>query len=68
MKEQYIIFLKMKIYKKPIKLVIKINNKIKIPNNVLYIQIDAAFEPMWENKKGVENKIFLSIMRVGVDE
>ncbi|KAF0850076.1 Mbov_0401 family ICE element transposase-like protein [Spiroplasma poulsonii] len=46
----------------------KNNNKIKIPNNVLYIQIDGAFEPMWENKKRVENKIFLSTMHVGVDE
>ncbi len=25
----------------------KNNNKIKIPNNVLYIQFDGAFEPMW---------------------
>ncbi len=46
----------------------KNNNKIKIPNNVLYIQIDGVFEPMWENKKRVENKIFLSTMHVGVDE
>lgn len=46
----------------------KNNNKIKIPNNVLYIQIDGAFEPMRENKKKVENKIFLSTMHVGVDE
>ena len=46
----------------------KNNNKIKIPNNVLYIQIDGAFEPMWENKKRVENKIFLSTMHVGIDE
>ncbi|QIA68931.1 hypothetical protein [Spiroplasma citri] len=46
----------------------KNNNKIKIPNNILYIQIDGAFEPMWENKKRVENKIFLATMHVGVDE
>ncbi|WP_148108865.1 hypothetical protein, partial [Spiroplasma endosymbiont of Megaselia nigra] len=46
----------------------KNNNKIKIPNNVLYIQIDGAFVPMRENKKRVENKIFLSTMHVGVDE
>ncbi|WP_348736864.1 Mbov_0401 family ICE element transposase-like protein [Spiroplasma endosymbiont of Ammophila pubescens] len=46
----------------------KNNNKIKIPNNVLYIQIDGAFKPMWENKKRVENKIFASTMHVGVDE
>ncbi|MBW3057984.1 MAG: hypothetical protein CXB60_10120 [Spiroplasma poulsonii] len=46
----------------------KNNNKIKIPNNVLYIQIDGAFEPMWENKKRVENKIFASTMHIGVDE
>ncbi|WP_419335311.1 Mbov_0401 family ICE element transposase-like protein [Spiroplasma endosymbiont of Sarcophaga variegata] len=46
----------------------KNNNKIKIPNNVLYIQIDGAFEPMRENKKRVENKIFLATMHVGVDE
>ncbi|WP_422397320.1 Mbov_0401 family ICE element transposase-like protein [Spiroplasma endosymbiont of Sarcophaga carnaria] len=46
----------------------KNNNKIKIPNNVLYIQIDGAFEPMRENKKRVENKIFLATMHVGVDK
>ncbi|RUP74925.1 hypothetical protein D6D54_09220, partial [Spiroplasma poulsonii] len=46
----------------------KNNNKIKIPNNVLYIQIDGAFEPMRENKKRVENKIFLATMHVGIDE
>ncbi|WP_338989617.1 hypothetical protein [Spiroplasma endosymbiont of Seladonia tumulorum] len=45
----------------------KNSNKIKIPNNVLYIQIDRAFEPMRENKK-IENKIFLATMHVGVDE
>ncbi|APE74629.1 UPF0236 family transposase-like protein [Spiroplasma citri] len=36
----------------------KNNNKIKIPNNVLYIQIDGAFVPMRENKKRIEKKIF----------
>ncbi len=46
----------------------KNNNKIKITNNFLYIQIDGAFEPMRENKKKVENKIFLSTMNVGVGE
>ncbi|WP_338989852.1 hypothetical protein [Spiroplasma endosymbiont of Seladonia tumulorum] len=46
----------------------KNNNKIKITNNVLYIQVDGAFVPMRENKKRVENKIFLSTMHVGVDE
>lgn len=46
----------------------KNNNKIKILNNVLYIQIDGACEPMRENKKRVENKIFLSTMHVGVDK
>lgn len=46
----------------------KNNNKIKIPNNILYIQIDGAFEPMRENKKRVENKIFLATMHIGVDE
>jgi hypothetical protein len=46
----------------------KNNNKIKIPNNILYIQIDGAFEPMRENKKRVENKIFASTMHVGIDK
>ncbi|WP_348735721.1 UPF0236 family transposase-like protein [Spiroplasma endosymbiont of Ammophila pubescens] len=35
----------------------KNNNKIKIPNNVLYIQIDGAFKPMRENKKKKKLKI-----------
>ncbi|ALA97070.1 hypothetical protein SKUN_00146 [Spiroplasma kunkelii CR2-3x] len=46
----------------------KNNNKIKIPNNVLYIQIDGAFVPMRENKKRVEKKIFFSTMHIGIDE
>lgn len=46
----------------------KNNNKIKIPNNVLYIQIDGAFEPMWENKKRVEKNILFSTIHVGTDE
>ncbi|GAA6238795.1 MAG: hypothetical protein SPLM_09100 [Spiroplasma phoeniceum] len=45
----------------------KNNNKIKIPNNVLYIQIDGAFVPMWENKRRVEKKIFFSTMNIGID-
>ncbi|ALA98049.1 hypothetical protein SKUN_001163 [Spiroplasma kunkelii CR2-3x] len=46
----------------------KNNNKIKITNNVLYIQIDGAFVPMRENKKRVEKKIFFSTMNIGIDE
>ncbi|ALA98281.1 hypothetical protein SKUN_001417 [Spiroplasma kunkelii CR2-3x] len=46
----------------------KNNNKIKITNNVLYIQIDGAFVPMLENKKRVEKKIFFSTMNIGIDE
>ncbi|AXF96761.1 hypothetical protein [Spiroplasma phoeniceum] len=46
----------------------KNNNKIKIINNFLYIQIDCAFVPMWENKKRVEKKIFFSTMHIGIDE
>ncbi|QJU62498.1 hypothetical protein HHA36_03450 [Spiroplasma citri] len=45
----------------------KNNNKIKIPNNVLYIQIDGAFVPMRENKKRIEKKIFFSTMHIGID-
>ncbi|WFH00699.1 hypothetical protein M1771_01970 [Spiroplasma citri] len=46
----------------------KNNNKIKITNNVLYIQIDGAFVPMRENKKRIEKKIFFSTMHIGIDE
>ncbi|WFG98755.1 UPF0236 family protein [Spiroplasma citri] len=45
----------------------KNNNKIKITNNVLYIQIDGAFVPMRENKKRIEKKIFFSTMHIGID-
>ncbi|WP_374696300.1 hypothetical protein [Spiroplasma endosymbiont of Polydrusus formosus] len=46
-KERYQIYLIMIDLEKVDYISNKNNNKIKIPNNVLYIQIDDDFEPIW---------------------